>query len=147
MTRNYRKFYALLKRLPGADKESFVMQFTDNRTDSLHAMHNSEFQTMLAIMEGRTETVQSPKSAECDVWRKRLMAAIGGWLRAMNRQQNAGIIKAIACQAAKVDKRQFNSIPLERLRSLYNAFLKASKDMKAVEKLTAEEIDLLTLTN
>ena len=35
---NYGKFYKLLKLLPGADKETLVRQFTNERTEHLRQM-------------------------------------------------------------------------------------------------------------
>ena len=86
-----------------------------------------------------------PELVEIDKWRKRTMAAIGGWLKALNKESNAAIIKAIACRAA--GSKQFNSIPKERLINLYYAFLKKQKDFKAVEVLAAEEIEMLATCN
>lgn len=87
----------------------------------------------------------NPKLVELDKWRKRLMAAIGGWLRLMNVSGGVGKIIAIACRAASRD--QFNDIPLEQLRSLYYAFNKKQKDLQSVELLTAEFIDILSINN
>lgn len=87
----------------------------------------------------KLELMTSEKARQEDIWRKRLMAAIGGYLRAMCQEQGATRIKTIACRAADTD--DFNRIPLERLRSLYYAFTNKTKDLKFVEKLTAEELD------
>jgi len=91
------------------------------------------------------EQVLNPKLAELDRNRKRLIASIGAWLRAMNRIDNIQIIKAVACRASKRDS--FNEIPIEQLRSLYSAFIKKKKDLAMVEKLTVDELDLLTMCN
>ncbi len=48
---NYGKFYMLLKRLPGADKEGIVSEFTDGRTTSLHEMKGEEYELMCRKME------------------------------------------------------------------------------------------------
>lgn len=93
----------------------------------------------------RLELMTSERARQEDVWRKRLMAAIGGYLRAMCQEQNAPRIKAIACRAAGID--DFNRIPLERLRSLYHAFANKTKDLAFVDKLTAEELDYSTWVN
>ena len=54
-------------------------------------------------------------------------------------QSNINEVKAIACRAAQVDR--FNAIPLERLRSLYNAFVQISQRILTfVDQLTSEEI-------
>jgi hypothetical protein len=87
----------------------------------------------------------NPGLAELDKYRKRLIASIGGWLRAMGRTENIRIIKAVACRASKRDS--FNDIPLEQLRSLYNAFNKKKKDLAMVEEMTAEELNFLISSN
>jgi hypothetical protein len=87
----------------------------------------------------------NPKLAELDKHRKRLMASIGGWLCAMNISSNSAKIKAIARRASQRD--DFNDIPLEQLRSLCAAFNKKQQDLKMVENLTIEELNVLTIKN
>jgi len=77
-----------------------------------------------------------PELGELDRLRKRLMAAIGGWLKSIDREHDAELIKAIACRASGYEK--FNQIPKNRLVSLYHGFVKMRKDMDNVEKLTME---------
>lgn len=86
----------------------------------------------------KLEGIQRPQLIDADKYRKRLIAAIFAWRKAMGDPSNMNEVKAIACRAAQVNR--FNAIPLERLRSLYNAFTNKSKDMSFVEQLTAEEI-------
>lgn len=49
--RNYARFYGLLKRLPGADKETLVEQYTVGRTTHLHKMQEWEYRKMCNDME------------------------------------------------------------------------------------------------
>ena len=110
----------------------------------------------------RIDRMTRPDAAELDKWRKRLIAAIFGWRKACLtpapspkgegrtaqqpiEQNEMNIVKAIACRAAQADR--FNAIPLERLRSLYYAFGKKTKDLAFVDKLTSEELDYLTFVN
>ena len=44
---NYRQFYALLARMPYADKQTLVYQYTKGRTDHLSRMHPDEYRVML----------------------------------------------------------------------------------------------------
>jgi hypothetical protein len=144
MTRNYRKFYALLKRMPGAEKEGLVLQFTDGRTDSLQAMHTHEFQLMLAMLEGKVRT-QHARGDEFDLWRKRVMASVGGWLSILTPgpspqgegsaavQDNSERIKAIACRAA--GRKGFNEITLSELRAIYYEFINKQKIAKQTKNL------------
>lgn len=88
----------------------------------------------------------NPELAQTDRWRKRLMAAVFSWLHKMGKHEaTPELVKAIASRAAGVDR--FNQIPLERLRSLYYAFGKKSRDLDFVSKITAEEIDNLIQLN
>ena len=50
-SRNYARFYALLGKLPGADKETLVYQFTGGRTTHLHLMEEGEYLSMCREME------------------------------------------------------------------------------------------------
>lgn len=51
---NYHRFYALLKQLPSADKETLVSSFTDRRTTHLHEMTAKEYNAMCASLEEQT---------------------------------------------------------------------------------------------
>jgi hypothetical protein len=118
-TRNYRKFYALLGQMPGGVeglKETIVGQYTDNRTTSVQEMKNIEFAMMLAAME-QTVADSAPQKIKLDKARKRVIAVIGAWLRSRGMTEGIARIKGIACRAAKVD--DFNKIPLNKLRALY----------------------------
>ena len=52
--RNYTHFYCLLKRLPGADKETLVEQYTGGRTTHLREMSPKEYAEMCASLEEHT---------------------------------------------------------------------------------------------
>jgi len=103
-----------------------------------------EYNDLLQLCN-RLEMEANPQLMKLDQARKRTMASIGAWLRAMNKQENLNIIKGIACRASKKDN--FNDIPLEQLRSLYAAFNKKRKDLEMVEFMTAEQIEFLSLQN
>lgn len=49
--RNYARFYCLLKKLPGADKETLVEEYTNGRTVHLHETSLQEYNTMCNAME------------------------------------------------------------------------------------------------
>ena len=48
---NYARFYTLLKKMPGADKETLVYQFTQGRTEHLRQMTVQEYDSMCRQME------------------------------------------------------------------------------------------------
>jgi hypothetical protein len=87
----------------------------------------------------------NPELAESDRLRKRLIAAVGAWMKAMNIDGNIDTIKAIACRAA--GQRSFNAIPVERLRSLCFAFNNKRKDIAFVDVVTAEIVEQLKISN
>lgn len=136
-TRNYKAFYRLLAQMHGETKESVVSNFTNHRTERLSALSDMEFAALCGAMDAK---VQQPLPA-LDLARKRLMAAIGAFLRKNSRPENAKYVKATACQASGYS--DFNKIPLDRLNSLYNAFRHRKADLQRVEKLTTDEADNL----
>ena len=50
-TRNYKRFYMLLKQLPHADKDTLVWQYTQGRTKSLKETSEWEYGVMCRDME------------------------------------------------------------------------------------------------
>lgn len=63
--RNYGRFYCLLKKMPGADKETLVSSFTNGRTVSLHEMSAKEYATMCASLEEHTGWSVQKKRSLC----------------------------------------------------------------------------------
>ncbi|MCL2651153.1 MAG: regulatory protein GemA [Candidatus Azobacteroides sp.] len=135
-----KKFHTLCSRL-GMDDETKRAMI---RTYGVESSRDLPVKDLTDLCT-KLEQIFNPQLVGLDKWRKRLIASIGGWLRAMSRPENIKIIKAIACRAAQVET--FNDIPMERLRSLYAAFNKKKKDLAMVEQLTIEELDILTLVN
>ena len=120
-TRNYKKFYALLKQLPGnPEKEEVVLQFTNNRTEHLSAMTNIEWAVMIARLGGVVAT-KGFDGNSYDIWRKRVIRSIGAWLELCHTSHNIDTIKAIACRAAQ--KSWFNDITISELRAIYAEFV------------------------
>lgn len=66
-TNNYARFFGLLRRLPGADKEEMVRQFTGSRTASLHEMEAAEYAAMVGAMQ---------RTVEADLCRLTLQATL-----------------------------------------------------------------------
>lgn len=69
-------------------------------------------------------------TSDLDKLRKRVMAAIGSYLHSVKRENNASIIKGIACRATGYE--DFNKIPRERLRNLIATFNNKVKDEQGV---------------
>lgn len=51
MAKNYKRFYALLKKNPDADKNELVMSFTDERTTNLREMTDDEFNALCDALQ------------------------------------------------------------------------------------------------
>lgn len=75
---------------------------------------------------------------DADMWRKRCMAAIGAWLRVVNKTEGADAIKGIACRATGYES--FNKIPTSRLRDTYYEFTKKAKTATRVNLIVADEM-------
>jgi hypothetical protein len=135
-----KKFHTLLNRY-GIDNDTKLEILQQYNVTSSAYLDCRQLLDLCA----RLERMHDPAAAELDRWRKRLMGVIGGWLRAMNRVDNAQIIKSVACRASA--RASFNDIPTEQLRSLYNAFLKKTKDLRMTEQLTADELEWITINN
>lgn len=133
-----KKFHTLIRKegISPENKELILEQYGVQSTKDLRI--NELIEVCDYIGNGQ-------KAVE-DKWRKSLIAAIFGWLKKMNRTDaNMDMVKAIACRAAGAAK--LNDIPLERLRSLYYAFSKKSKDLDMVAEITAAEIDAIIHCN
>ena len=135
-----RRYHTLCSRL-GMDR--------DDRTAML-AAYEVESSTQLSARQledicDKLDKQLHPDLAQLDTWRKRVMASVGGWLRLIGREQNAQVIKAIACRATQHEN--YNDIPVDRLRNLYYSFLNKQKDLKRVGEITAEELEILSYLN
>lgn len=76
-----------------------------------------------------------------DKWRKRVLAIISSYLKLMKSKKARDIeyIKTIAVRAAKAE--DFNRIPADKLKSLYNAFRQRIKDYEVAIDIEANIIN------
>lgn len=76
-----------------------------------------------------------------DKWRKRVLAIISSYLKIMKSKKARDIeyIKTIAVRAAKAE--DFNKIPTDKLKSLYNAFRQRIKDYEVAIDIEANIIN------
>ena len=84
----------------------------------------------------RLDSALNPENRQTEQLRKRVIAAIGGWLRLVGKECGMEYIKAVACRATGCST--FNRIPPERLANLYNLFLKKQRDARAVNAVCGE---------
>ena len=77
------------------------------------------------------------EGADIQKLRKRVMAAIGAYLRSEGKAESPSLIKGIACRATGY--RSFSKIPKERLRNLIGLFNEKRRDKQAVDALTVPQ--------
>jgi GH18 family chitinase len=135
-----KKFHTLLNKAGlGTDEKQVIL--------SQYGVESSRDLSVTELVEicERLDINATLEQTENDRWRKRVIAAIGGWLRMLSKNENAHVIKGIACRAT--GHRNFNDIPVDRLRNIYYAFQKKQRDFRAVEMLTDEELTLISYLN
>jgi len=137
-----KRFHTLCSRLGMGteDKRAIIDSFG---YDSSSDMQTNE----LLQINADLQKLVNPKRDKFDTWRKRVMASIGGWLQTIGKQGDEKYIKAIALRATGNQYESFNKIPMNRLVSLYNNFLRKQQDFKTVGDLAADEIELLKSMN
>lgn len=135
-----KKFHTLLgkARIDEDGKEAIL---------SGYGVSSSKDLTAYELLEvcNKLEKMADPELAEQDRWRKRLIASIFEYRKAMGAAATMQEVKAIACRAAEV--KDFNKITIDRLRSLYNAFNKQTKDLKRVQQITRNTMEISVILN
>ncbi|MBQ9357533.1 MAG: hypothetical protein IJT98_09640 [Prevotella sp.] len=121
-----------------ADKEATLAAYG---VDSSRDLDTHDLIDLCAKLSG--EANKKAGTDDMDRLRKRVMAAIGSWLKSEGKFANSDIIKGIACRAT--GHSEFNKIPRERLRNLIGAFNNKVKDAEAVAELTKENPKVIPL--
>jgi len=166
---NYSHFYTLIKDMPFSGDRSelkaiLVSRYTAGRTGSLKEMRHYEYREMCDFMKSAIAGQNGPpfrpseggrlpnggdsrreKQNDAHTWRRRVMAAIGQYLRNLGKKETIGEIKAIACRAAQYD--DFNMIPVQRLQNVYYAFVNKNKDFFRVGEAISEDIEIIAGLN
>lgn len=118
-------------KISDEDRANLVFSWTCGRTTSARELRPDELQSIV-------KKFQESENTTPDMWRKRLIASIYGFLGKMNKQANPQLVKGIACIAGK--KKHINDIPEQKLISLYNAFTTAQKDLDYAREMVNEFI-------
>ncbi|MDD7304737.1 MAG: hypothetical protein PUG76_09535 [Prevotellaceae bacterium] len=114
--RNYARFFSLLEKLPGADKETLVAQYTNGRTVRLHETTDREYNTMCDDMDRLVGFGQHMEALRSELKRKRsvclkLMQQLGidttDWVRVDS-----------FCLHPRIVGKPFRKISLEELEAL-----------------------------
>lgn len=115
-----------IQKVSDEDRAQLICSWTKGRTSSARELRPEEMQDIV-------DKLQKAEQSNPDIWRKRVMAAIYGFLSKMNKEATPELVKGIACRAAKVQ--DFNKIPTQRLVSLYTAFTNMQKDLNFAKKM------------
>lgn len=97
------------------------------------------------LEEAELQQVIAQLTGEGDKWRKRVIAAIFAYCKAVNLNYNIEKVKAIACRASGY--KHFNDIPVSRLRDIYNEFLRKRRTTVGVAEYKSEVINYLETRN
>ena len=100
---NYARFYTLLKKMPGADKETLVSQYTDGRTTSLRETTRQEYDRMCRDMERETGYDEFVEGIRRLLRRKRSVC-----LKLMQQ----------LCEDARIAGKAFRHISIDELEAL-----------------------------
>ncbi len=134
-----RQFHTLCSRLGMTEYEKRAL-IESYGVESSKDIDNHDLMDLCHTLELRLKKGAS----EIDTLRKRVIAAIGGWLRLTGKTENIEVIKAIACRSTGYDN--FNKIPAERLRNVYNTFRNKQRDHRAVQAVADEYLAQILAT-
>ena len=113
---NYARFYTLLKKMPGADKETLVEQYTNGRTTHLRETTQQEYNKMCRDMEQVAGHDERMSDIRRELRRKRsvclkLMQQLGIDTTSWNR------VNAF-CEDARIAGKAFRYISIDELEVL-----------------------------
>lgn len=97
------------------------------------------------LTEEELEVAIQSLTGEGDKWRKRVLAAIFGWCKAVNIDYNTAAVKAVACRASGY--KNFNAIPVSRLRDIYYEWVRKSRTTTGVSDFKNEVLNYLESRN
>jgi hypothetical protein len=120
-----------------------VNGLTTGEKDAILNAHGVDSSTLLS--EKQLQDIINCLSNDANMWRKRVFASIGAWLRKLNITESPQLIKSIACRASSHD--DFNKIPVNQLRKVYYEFVRQAKISEAVNAIKMEFIQSLELQN
>lgn len=135
--------HQLCHQLGLSEDDRRAMLYANFGTDSMKNMKYYQLSLLCEQLQQRLSertTDQDRKSnAALDKARKKLIASIGGYLRATGQEENMELIKGVACRAAMVQ--HFNKIDIAELKRLSVIFMKKSNDRIKQNVLTQININ------
>ena len=126
------KCHALCAKLGMSEDDRRAMLYASYRVTSMRDMRYVDLLDLVDRLTNRvadtTTDEEFTHNEDMDIARKRLIAAIGAYLRESGNTENIDTIKAVACRAAKVAR--FNKIALHDLRFYTATFNAKTRDIK-----------------
>lgn len=129
---NYSTFYALLRRLPGVDKDQVVSQWTAGRTTSLREMTDKEYATMIRELRGKVDNIEAKRKARSAVLKQMQLYGVNtaSW-DTVDR----------FCRSPKIAGKRFCLLSLEELEKLRLKMLSIrGKDTQKANRQHREEL-------
>ena len=129
---NYSAFYALLRRLPGADKDQVVSQWTAGRTTSLREMTDKEYATMIRELRGKVDNIEAKRKARSAVLKQMQLYGVNtaSW-DTVDR----------FCRSPKIAGKRFCLLSLDELEKLRLKMLSIrGKDTQKANRQHREEL-------
>lgn len=128
-----RRFYALARQcnLSREDVAATIAGNYKNRI-STSELTAGELQNLCEALQKRA---MSHAATEKDRWRKRLIAVVRKYCEKMGYQTDTKYVISVIERGGT----NINKLPLDRLRSLYNAFVKRTKDLDQVQAETPSD--------
>ncbi len=132
-------FYSLLTQMgiPHTDRRDFIFDFTEGQYTSLADLYEKDqdlYNWMIAQMQIKVAEYRSENSK----LRKRVIASIFAYFEKIGQKVSIDYVKAVACRSTGYG--DFNKIPPERLRNVYNSFNNKVKDFESVSKITQQKL-------
>lgn len=137
-----RKYHAVCRQLGITDAEKQAIKDSYGVASSRSLTVEQLTSLIDRLLSGQVMSSQKTKN---DIWRKRVMASVGAWLRAINKSDNADTIKAIVCRATGYTN--FNRIPISRLRAVYYEFCNKQKTIITTKQVTEDLLEYLKFSN
>lgn len=133
-------FFELLAKMPRASKDEIVMQYSGGTSlNELYERSPKDYKRMIKDMK---QITGSNDVDDVDKWRKRVIAAVGGYFERAGlyaekgKRERLQKIIGTACRAAGV--KELNKMTETQMKRVYAEFVRKQKVTHVVEEVTEE---------
>lgn len=138
-----RKYHTVCRELGITEQEKEAIKESFGVKSSRNLSEEQLSFLIIRLVSGQDMT--SAPRTKGDIWRKRAIAAVGAWIRAINKDESLEIIKAIICRAT--GNKDFNRIPVSRLRAVYYEFVQKTKTIDTTRQVKDGLVEFLKFSN